>query len=140
GKAPDLAFAHYALARALMERNRLEAASGAILEAVRLEPQDPDYHGLKAAIFLQREMWQDALAAAETGLQMDAEHVTCNNLRAMALVKLGRKADAGITIDSTLSREPENSFSHANKGWTLLEQGRRKEALKHFQESLRLQP
>jgi hypothetical protein len=53
---------------------------------------------------------------------------------------LGRKGEAGSTIDGTLSREPENSFSHANKGWTLLEQGRRKEALAHFRESLRLEP
>jgi tetratricopeptide (TPR) repeat protein len=140
GNAPDMAFAYYALARVLSNRNRLEEAAAAIAEAVRLEPTDADYHGMKAAIEFSNEHWQAALDAAETGLQMDAEHVTCNNLRAMALVKLGRKSDAGLTIDSTLAREPENSFSHANKGWTLLEQGRRKEALEHFRESLRLEP
>lgn len=138
--APDLAFTHYALARVLSDRNREDEAAVAIGEAIRLEPEDADYHAMRAGIELDRRNWPSALEAAETGLQFDAEHVTCNNLRAMALVKLGRKAEAGATINSTLAREPENAFSHANKGWTLLESGERKQAMHHFRESLRLDP
>jgi tetratricopeptide (TPR) repeat protein len=58
----------------------------------------------------------------------------------MALVKLGRKSEAGATIEATLARDPDDAFSHANKGWTLLEEGRRREAMTHFRESLRLNP
>jgi tetratricopeptide (TPR) repeat protein len=58
----------------------------------------------------------------------------------MSLVKLGRKAEAGETIRTTLARDPDNAFSHANQGWTLLEQGQRRQAMEHFRESLRLDP
>jgi Tfp pilus assembly protein PilF len=140
GAAPDLAFVHYALARVLSHRNRDAEAVTAIQEAIRLEPTDADYHGMLAGIEFDRRQWQVALNAAETGLQFDPEHVVCNNLRAMALVKLGRKSEAGVTIERTLARDPDDAFSHANQGWTLLEQGDRKKAMEHFRESLRLDP
>lgn len=140
GLAPDMAFSHYALARVLTDRRRLDDASTVIAEAIRLDPEDADYHAMRAAIEFTREKWKESLEAADTGLQFDPEHITCNNFRAMALVKLGRKADAGVTIGSTLARNPENSMSHANQGWTLLEQGDRKQAMHHFRESLRLDP
>jgi len=140
GQGPDFAFAHYALARVLEERNDYDGAARAIGEAIRIEPADADFHAQHAQIRFNRREWELALAAAETGLQFDPEHVAANNLRAMALVKLGRKAEAGQTIDATLSRSPENAFTHANRGWTLLEGGDRKQALHHFQESLRLDP
>jgi tetratricopeptide (TPR) repeat protein len=39
-----------------------------------------------------------------------------------------------------LARNPGNSLTHANQGWTLLEQGDPKKALEHFREALRLDP
>ena len=140
GNAPDMAFVHYAMARVLSARNREDEAVMAIQEAIRLEPTDADYHGMLAAIEFDRRQWQASLNAAETGLQFDPEHGTCNNLRAMALVKLGRKSEAGATIERTLARNPDDAYSHANQGWTLLEQGRRKESMNHFRESLRIDP
>ena len=105
-----------------------------------MEPEDADYFALLAQIRLNRRNWPGALEAAETGLQFDAEHVTCTNLRAMALVKMGRKEEAGLTIDAALAKNPENSVTHANQGWTLLHAGDHKKALEHFRESLRLDP
>lgn len=140
GVAPDLAFTHYALARVLSSRNREAEAATAIREAIRLEPTDADFHCTLAGIEFDRRDWSAALAAAEMGLQFDPEHVGCNNIRAMALVKLGRKAEAGVTIERTLARDPDDAYSHANQGWTLLEQGQRKKAMEHFRESLRLDP
>jgi hypothetical protein len=48
--------------------------------------------------------------------------------------------EAGATIDAALARDPENAATHANRAWTLLEQGRADEALGHFREALRLNP
>jgi hypothetical protein len=58
----------------------------------------------------------------------------------MALVKLGRKAQAGETIAAALARDPEDALTHANQGWTLIEQGQPKKAMEHFREALRLDP
>lgn len=138
--APDSSFSYYALARVLHERHYEDDALAAINEAIRLEPADADYFAVLAQIHLTERRWPAALEAAEQGLQYDPEHVGCTNLRAIALVKLGRKAEAGATIDSALSRNPDNSVTHANQGWTLLDRGEPKKALEHFRESLRLDP
>ncbi len=139
-QAPDFSFAHFALAKVLYDRNRFSEALGAVNEAIRLDPEDADQYALLANIHLHESRWREALNAAEQGLQFDPEHVGCTTLRAVAMVKLGRKAEAGRTIDTALSKNPENSLTHANQGWTLLEQGDPKKAAEHFREALRLDP
>jgi tetratricopeptide (TPR) repeat protein len=138
--APDFSFAHYAHAQVLFSRNRFSEALPAINEAIRLDPADAGYHCLLANIHLNESRWREALNAAEQGLQFDPEHVGCTNLRAMAMVKLGDKRGAGRTIDSALAKNPDDSLTHANQGWTLLEQGNPKKAAEHFREALRLDP
>lgn len=138
--APDMSFAHYALARIMHDRNRNDEALPAIHEAIRLDPEDSDYCALLSQIEFAERRWPAALEAAERGLQYEPEHIACNNLRAMALVKLNRNAEAGQTIDATLRRNPANSLTHANQGWALLEKGDYTKALEHFREALRLDP
>ena len=137
---PDFPFAHYAHARVLYDRNHHQEARAAIEEAIRLDPEDADYYSLLAGIHFDEKRWPEALNAAEQGLQFDSEHAGCTNLRAMAMVKLGRKTEAGATIDAALAKNPDNALTHANQGWTLLEQGEPKKALEHFREALRLDP
>ena len=137
---PDFPFAHYAHARVLYDRNHHKEALAAIQEAIRLDSTDADFFSLLASIHFDEKRWQDSLNAAEQGLQFDPEHVGCTNLRAMAMVKLGRRAEAGATIDAALAKVPENATTHANQGWTYLEKGEPKKALEHFREALRLDP
>ena len=138
--APDFGFAHYAHASVLRDRNRFAEAQRAIEEALRLDPEDADYWAMLSQIRLDQRQWSPALEAAEHGLHFVPDHVACTNLRAIALVKLGRKSEAGATIDVALARDPENAVTHANQGWTLLEQSQPAKALEHFRESLRLDP
>lgn len=137
---PDLPFAFYALARVLSLRNRTRDAIDAIHDALRLDPADPDYHAFLGQLHLDQKQWADALAAAESGLRLDAENIACTNIRAIALVKLGRTTEAGQTIGAALARNPQDPLTHANQGWTLLEQGQPPKALEHFREALRLDP
>lgn len=138
--APDLAFSHYVLAETYFARNRLSEALAAVNEAVRIDPEDADHWGLLARIHFKASRWRPALEAAEKGLEIDPEDDACTNLRAMCLVKLGRKSEAGATIDTALARNPENALSHANQGWTLLEQRQPQKAMEHFREALRINP
>src|ERR1051325_5957971 len=138
--SPDFSFAHYALASILRERHRNEEALVAINEALRLDSSDADYFAMLSNIHVDEKRWREALEAAERGLKLDSENIACTNLRAIALVKLGRKAEAGATIDAALSKNPDNAITHANQGWTLLERGEPKRALEHFREALRLDP
>lgn len=138
--APDSAFAHYSLASIFHDRNRNSEALRSIHEALRLDSSEPNFYALLSAIHLSEQKWGDALAAAEAGLQLNSEHVGCTNLRAIALVNLGRKEEAGATIAAALAKDPDNSITHANQGWTLLQKAKPKEALEHFREALRLDP
>ena len=136
---PDEAFAHYALAFVLCQRNRLPEALSAIGEAIRLDPSDADYLALQSQILFDRRDWPAALAAAEAALEQDPAHSVANNVRAMALERLGRRQQAGDTVEATLARDPSNPTTHVVQG--LLKVGRDPDAaIVHFSEALRLDP
>jgi len=137
---PDRPLGYYALALAHYHRNRYPEAEAAVAEAVRLDPGDPDFHALSAAVHAAREQWLATLTAAERGLEHDPTHGWCRNLRAMALLRLGRRGEAGAALDDALARDPDDAFTHANRGWVLLHEGDHKRARDHFREALRLDP
>ncbi len=140
GLAPDSAYLHYVRAVALHRLNRESDARLAIAEALRLQPDDEDYFPLLASIELAARDWNAALTAAEQALALNPEHVNAANLRAMALVRLGRKEEATATVEFALHRAPDNAFSHANQGWNCLHRNDPKKAQEHFREALRLEP
>lgn len=140
GCGPDVSFAHEALADAYLAKRRYEPAMAAIREAIRLQPGDPDCWATLSAIHFGRREWKEALQAAERGLTFDAEDLSCVNLRAMALVALGRKDEADQTVGFALKKGAENAVSHANAGWTALHRGEHHKAMERFREALRLQP
>lgn len=140
GLAPDQPFLHYVHAHVLRNMDRPDDAFRAVQEALRLDPADADYFALLSSIELGRNRWPAALDAAEQALALNAEHVGAANLRAMALVRLGRKEEAMLSVDYALDRAPDNAFSHANQGWNCLHQNDPCKAQEHFREALRLDP
>ncbi|MFO0811129.1 MAG: tetratricopeptide repeat protein [Gemmataceae bacterium] len=140
GLAPDLAFTHYALASVLAKLDRNADAAVAIEAALDIDPTDADYYQLLAVIRLDQGDAKRALDAAEQGLEHRPDHTGCVNVKAMALVRLGRKDEANLAIAGALAESPDDTLSHANQGWTLLHQGQPRPALDHFQEALRIDP
>lgn len=138
--APDWDYAHYVLARVYSERNRDKEALAAINEALRLDPEDADYCALKSSLYAGRSQWKSMLRWADAGLERDPEHVGCQNLRSMALGKLGESHQRGESLEAALTAAPDDAFTHANQGWMLLEQGAVSEAMDSFSEALRLDP
>ncbi len=137
---PGLPYVHYVHAIVLHRRRRNDEALRALSEALALDPDHPHFHGLAAQIHLDERRWTRALEEADAGLRLDAGDVHCTNLRAAALVHLGRRDEAGAAMEGALARDPDNAVSHANQGWTLLHAGDPKKAMEHFRESLRLDP
>ncbi len=140
GLGPDWAFTHYVQALLFHHADKTKAAVQAIEEALRLDREEASYFRLKGAIHLQQRDWTAALEAAEAALRLNADDVEANNLRAMALVQLGRREEAGQTIGAALARDPNHANSHANMGWKCLHDNRPREAAEHFREALRLEP
>ncbi|MDX2185728.1 MAG: tetratricopeptide repeat protein [Opitutaceae bacterium] len=138
--APDFDFVHYVRAHVLHRCDRDKDALEAMDNVIRLNPNDARNFTLLASIHLSLRDWQNALLAAEQALAVDPEHVPAANLRAMALVRLGRREEASQTVQFALERDPEDALSHANQGWNELHKSRPREAQVHFREALRLDP
>ena len=137
GVDPELGFAHYALGRALLGSDDVTGAERAARESLRLDA-DSDAYALLGQVFTRQRRWADALEAAEQGLELDAEHVACANLRARALSGLGRKAEADGVVLEAIGHDPDNAGSHANRGLLLMRQQKYDEALECFRTALRL--
>jgi Flp pilus assembly protein TadD len=159
---PNLAFAYYAMSfvalssgrhpprfgfainrRHLQTRAKVEllrASKKFLVEAVRLDPTQPDYFGQLAAVEFDLGRFKHALAAAERGLSASPVHEQCADMRARTLDRLGRKAEALATTDRSLEHDPERSAVHSTRGWLLLRRGKVAEARQHFLEALRLAP
>jgi tetratricopeptide (TPR) repeat protein len=111
-----------------------------IESAISLNPEEAEYLGFKAGMLMDKFKWETALEEANRGLSFDPENLTCLNIRAKCLHKLDRKSEAHETIREALQSDPNNAFTHANVGWTKLEQGDHEQALFHFRQSLMLKP
>ena len=138
--APDLAFTHYALATSCTTagawarpRAPCRRRSGSTPKTRTTTPCCPRSTSTSAA-------GPRPSAAAEAALALDPEHGPANNLRAIALVRLGRRDEAGATIEAALARDPEDAVTHANQGWARMHAGDFRGALEHFREALRLNP
>ncbi|MEW6278313.1 MAG: tetratricopeptide repeat protein [Candidatus Eremiobacterota bacterium] len=137
---PDDPFSHYARARVLLETNRVDEAERAILEALELDPREPDFWHLAGVCSLRGSRWQQAAERALKGLEIRPDDPDCLNLQSMALMQLGQLAEATRGLRDSLAEHPENPTTLANLGWSALHRGDRKAALESFQEALRLDP
>ncbi len=140
GFAPDIGYFHYIHAHVLHRLDRERDALEAVHEAIRLDPDSEDNFALLSSIHLAQRDWKASLEAAERGLALNPEHTLSANLRAMALVRLGRNSEAVDTVDYALERAPEHALSHANQGWNCLHRNDPRKAQEHFREALRLEP
>jgi Tfp pilus assembly protein PilF len=137
---PDWSYPHYCLARSLYYGEHLQPAKAAISEALRLDPEQASYYSLQASIYFDCRCYDQTLRSAEAGLRCDPHHISCANMRALALLFLNQIQPAQNAIAATLAQDPENAMTHAIQGWVALHQGQHKTALHSFQEALRLNP
>ncbi|UZR93505.1 tetratricopeptide repeat protein [Chondrinema litorale] len=140
GINPDKPYNYLTLSRIYLHMGNLKEAEYAIDEAIKIYPYQADFFLIKGNIYFAKHQWEKALEYAEIGLRAEPDHISCLNLRTMALMKLNRKEEAAATVDFALKNAPENVLSHVNKGWTEIEAGNHDKAQGHFKEALRINP
>lgn len=138
--APNHALSHYMIAQKEFLLGNEDAAEISLWEAIQYDPTDEDFWADLSHISIKRKEWEKALEYAENGLNYNPESSNCLNHKALCLTKLGRKEELNLTIEDALTNNPHNAYTHANVGWSKLEQGQHKEARTHFLEALRLNP
>lgn len=137
---PDDPGNHYIMAVASFYNNQNQQAKELIRSGLNLNPYMPSMFELAGEIAMQEDQWEEALYQAEKGLEIDPEDTELVNLRARALLKLNRTAEAEATMDYALYTDPHNSMSHANQGWVAVHQNNFEPAIAAFKEALRLNP
>ncbi len=152
--APDLPFAHYVrsftrladlrtielplFGTILMDSQSVRKAVRDVENAIRLEPDDVDFHVRLAELQALLKRWSDVLVAADRGLRLQPGNVPAAILRSDSLNKLRRKQEGLETLVLTLEANPNDSDAHSALGWTLLRSGQDQQAREHFEEALRL--
>ena len=122
------------------EKERLRAARGLVLEAIRLSPNTAAYFATLSELESCLGHYGASLDAAERGLAIDPEELDCANLRAAALLVVGDPLQAADTVAKALSANPEHAMSHESRGWLDLAEGDTSGAEAHFREALRVNP
>ncbi len=140
GIDPDNQYTHYTLGRAFLLGSRYQEAEKSLKQANEIDPENAETWGMLSAIAAQKSNWKEAQKLAETGLQYDSESTLCINNRANALVKLNQADKAHDSLDIALANNPEDPYTHYQKGCSLLETGDHEGAIKHLCETLRLDP
>lgn len=130
----------YLKARIFLLQEKLDNALENINTAIEIDPYEANNFAFLGHILLMKKRFSEALEAANQALEIDAAHIFALNVRSTALLKLNLKEDSFKTIEGALNEDPNNSFTHANYGWGLLEKGQTVEALNHFSESLKNDP
>lgn len=138
--APHEAYNFYIYSKVWYHLENTLEAEQKIREAISINPFTAEFFSWLAQIQLHKKDYTDALASADEGLAIEADNINCLNIRAIALTKLNKKQEAFETMQDALTGDPENSMTHANTGWSMLEHGDQKAALNHFTEALRLDP
>jgi tetratricopeptide (TPR) repeat protein len=133
-------YVFYLLSFTAYQQGNNRVALNYLNEALSIFPYNAGYFALAAHVHLDDKNYEKALVAADRGLLIDAENVSCLNARSTALFRLNKKDAAKETIQEALSIDPENYITHTNYGWHYLEKGRHKEAANHFREALRINP
>ena len=153
---PEEPAAHYGLALALYHeahthelwsssfREVLAHARGlkrsqeAILEAMRLDPSQPDYYALLAQLYQEEWHPRKAVNALLQGLTLDPTHAACCALLSQHATCAGSHSAAETLARQMIARAPENPHAHCLLGWALLHRGDHRGAEPYFREALRL--
>lgn len=94
-----------------------------IRQALRLAPDDPNYHAHHGFCELALQRHEEALAAAQKALSLDPSHLNGRLCRIQALMELQRNAEASKEIEAALAMKPEEGRVHLMKSLSLLEAG-----------------
>ena len=137
---PDDENAYFLLSQIYFNKSEFKNALEFINKAISIYPYEADFFGQKSYIYLNEKNYESSLNFANEGLALEPNNKFCLNARVQALTKLERKVEASSTIENLLEKDPENVYSHANVGWSKLENGQTKEALHHFKQALAIDP
>ena len=123
---PEESYYYHLLGFGFYRKDMNLPAETNLMKSIELFPYNPECFGLLAIVYFDDKRYEESLNKANEGLAIDAENITCLNIRARALSKLKRSDEANSTMEDSLSKDPDNAFTHATVGWNYFEKGNHK--------------
>jgi Tfp pilus assembly protein PilF len=137
---PNHAAYHAQRGNILAMLGQSKEALRAIDESRRLDPESTDSYLVEAMTLLAEGKPIEAERAARHALMLDPDNEAAADNLADALRLQGRFAESSDQIQTLLSKNPENPWTHASAGTLALQKGDVRTGEKHFLEALRLDP
>lgn len=138
--SPDWSESYRILANCCFYQARAEEGHALIQTAVQLSPEDPNCFWTLSKLYTLQNNHAAALKAANQGLEINPEHVTCLQAKALALGSLHRYSEGLEMIKIALNKAPESAENHAIQGYLLYQEKRLQGASDSFKTALRLDP
>ncbi len=136
----DRASAEYRSAVNLMNQGRVELATDAYAGVLRLDPRHAAARQALVALLMGRGRLAEAQGVLREGLRVLPENSAWAMLLARLQVEAGDVAGAMETLDAALPHAKNRPDYHAFAGTVLQMQGRYREAIAHYEISVRLAP
>ncbi|MCW5623787.1 MAG: tetratricopeptide repeat protein [Burkholderiales bacterium] len=137
---PGNSAAHKALADALCDLGRWEAADVRYRSAVELDPRFARAWNNWGLLRLDLNDVSQAIAAFESAVATDPDLVPAQLNLATALERAGRMQAALDRLNATVATHPESALARNNLGAFLYAMGRREEAARHYRAGLDQDP
>ena len=144
-ESPDESLS-FTLGMELLGRGDPGGAEAAFRRALKANPRNAKAHLFLATALLRRaeageggkELFKEALAAADGALAVQGDLAYAHLTRARALQHLDRPDEALAAFRAALLRGPEFAEMHQALGEALAERGQMGEALRHLEDAVRL--
>jgi tetratricopeptide (TPR) repeat protein len=143
----DAAAGPLVLARHDLDRDRPDRALDALSKVTGPELETFEFWSLRARALYRLRRWDEALDAAQTGLEREPGDFVLLDVLALAQLERGRRKQARATIEHALKLYPEQAILHAHRALILARMARRsfriasyKEPRAEVDEALRLDP
>ena len=130
--------AHHVLSWVYGEREEHDAALRHCDEAIRLAPGNTLHYLAPAAILVELEKYNDALAMVERGLAVKADDQPLRRQRAICLAGLGKEAEAATAIAELARSDTNEKFYQLTAGRFYLIQQRYDRAERHYRRALEI--
>jgi Tfp pilus assembly protein PilF len=139
-KNPNDFEAHYNLGAMLEARDRLDAAIGEYLNAVRLRPQDATANNAVGAVLVGEGHPDQAEAYLRTAIRSRPDYFDAQYNLGIALAQQSRFEDAVAQFRSAARLKPDDAGAEANLGAALAQMGQFAEAKSHLERALQIDP
>jgi len=137
---PQSAQAHSILGMVLSRRNKLDEATGHLLEAIRLDPTDYEAHYTLGQTMARQNKIDDAIRQFSVVLRLRPDYTQAHCYMGSLLLVKGRLDQAAAHLSQALSLDPDYVDAHYNMGQLMLRLRKYDEAVGYLSRAVALKP